>query len=462
MKTTDRATQDQLKAAAKRELRALLRRHAIHLERAVTKIEARLGEEVRAARNRGPSQKTQDNIRKATALAAAGLDRAAICAAMQIPLTTLHAWHDEYPELWKIELDRAMEAAVVIVQSQAGTDAILEDPEAFIRRARACQRWTKTVGRELFPVGEAPTLSTFHATYYVPVRLADCAEVTKEQYQGTLDLWVAITGDPPLKDISCEMLARFKACIQKMRGLKPGTRIASNTVRKHLKHVQILLDKAGPPGYRNRDAAGIIPTSPAWIKPPRIEERIPRFIAPELLGQVYLATVAMEEPRLPGIKAPAWWKALLVIAFNTQLRRRSLFTLRMSEIDFRNQWLNCPPERMKSCRRQTIHLNEMAMKHLLAIRTDRELVFPWLRSLEHFHKHFHRLQAAAGIPRKDHFGLHDIRKTAASILWEDSPAAAQYALGHSSMNTTMRHYVNGTSIVARALDALPQPAAFAG
>ena len=202
--------------------------------------------------------------------------------------------------------------------------------------------------------------------------------------------------------------------------------------------------------------AGPIP----WVKPPRLEEKEPRIISIDLLGQVYLATVAMEEPRFPGIRAPAWWKALLAIAFNTQLRRRTLFDMRMDEVDWENCRLNLPAARLKSHRRQSIHLNPVSMRHLLMIRTDRERVFPWGRSMLQFYRCFHRLQDAAGIPRKDHFGLHDLRRTAATLIFEDSPAAAQAALGHQSMSTTLAHYVNPTNMLVRALNALPQPEVF--
>jgi integrase len=58
------------------------------------------------------------------------------------------------------------------------------------------------------------------------------------------------------------------------------------------------------------------------------------------------------------------------------------------------------------------------------------------------------------------FGTHNIRKTVATVLAEISPTAAQAALGHVSFSVTQKHYVNPTAAVKRALDALPQPAAF--
>ena len=187
---------------------------------------------------------------------------------------------------------------------------------------------------------------------------------------------------------------------------------------------------------------------------------MPRFVKLEYLSDVYRAAICIDHPKIPGIKPAAWWRGLLVLAYETQLRRRALWELRWDEVDFEGRLLNLPPRRLKSRRRQIVHLNPIAIAHLRKIRTGRELIFPWPYDQTWFSKCFHRIQAEAGIPEKDWFGLHDLRRTAATLLWEDSPAAAQAALGHASLQTTLRSYVNGTSMVARALDALPQPEAF--
>jgi len=100
------------------------------------------------------------------------------------------------------------------------------------------------------------------------------------------------------------------------------------------------------------------------------------------------------------------------------------------------------------------------MEHLRKIRTDRELVFPWPWRREAFYRQLHLLENAAGIPREDHFGLHNLRKTLATTLWADSPQASQLALGHAGSDVTIRHYVAREGIVAAALDRLPQPEAF--
>jgi integrase len=67
------------------------------------------------------------------------------------------------------------------------------------------------------------------------------------------------------------------------------------------------------------------------------------------------------------------------------------------------------------------------------------------------------LQYRAGIPSAEWFGLHNLRKTIASLLWETSPQAATLALGHVSGVTTVNHYVNPTAIVTTAMDGIEAP-----
>ena len=409
---------------------------------------------------KGPPEETLKKIRRASALAAAGLTEAEIAAKMTVAPGTVEHWRKTFVDAWRREYGRAMEAAVELVRSQIGTDAVLDDPTEFIRRARVAERWARKNDKPLFPASEAVTVSRFYETYYKPVRLAESPDSTRWGYEETIRLWQLFAGDPPIEKIDAQLLARFKAALQKMRGKAPTSRMAANTIRKHLRHLQGVLDKSGPPGFRNRDAAGIVPGPIPWVKPPKLEEHMPRTITLEALGQVYAATMAMEVPRLPGVKAPAWWRALIVVGYETTLRRGSLFRLRMTDIDWNKRLLVLPPSRMKMHRLHVVHLNDVAYNHLLSIRTDRELVFPWPFTMMTYHRHMRKLQLAAGLLPKERWGLQDLRRTACTLLFEDSPAAAQAALGHMSVSTTLRNYTNSTGMVARALDALPQPEAF--
>jgi len=197
-----------------------------------------------------------------------------------------------------------------------------------------------------------------------------------------------------------------------------------------------------------------------WVRPPRVDYRLKPVVPLDRLADCYTAAVAMDVPRINGHRASLWWRVLLVTAYGTALRRRSLFELRWEWLDLNAGRGVIPSGSMKSRRPLVVYLNPTAVDHLRRFRDDRELVFPWPRGDRNFDTCFHRLQDAAGIPRADHFGLQSVRRLSATMLWQGNPSAAQFALGHTQMSVTQRSYVDGGALVAQALNALPQPEAF--
>ena len=364
----------------------------------------------------------------------------------------------DFPKAWEKALSEEMEKLVVKVRADAGADAILADPEAHIALATRAEKWVERRGEALFPNNGEMTLSAFYSNHYLPEMLFEATEGTKRAYKTHLKKWVYLTGDPPVEKITNSMLATFRDALPKASG-KHGLKASPNTVRSILGSIYTLLGKLGPPGPRNRDAIGTLKTIP-WARPPRKDLKIPRTVAEEQIAACYEAAACMDKPKVPGIKPPLWWKLLLVLAWNTGLRHASIFSARLEYLDWKKQTLTLPSRCMKSKRPLVVHLNETIMEHFGRVRFSREMLLPCPWRRDQFYFWFNRLQQIAGIPEKDRFGLHTIRKTLATRLWEQSPAAAQYALGHTGMDVTRQHYVDGGPIVARALDALPQPAAF--
>jgi len=406
-----------------------------------------------------PDQRTRDKILQATAMRAMGLTDEEIAGKLDICPSTIGYWQTEHAELWKAHYDQAMQAAVLVVRRQAGTEAVLRDPDRYIRQALLAEKWATGHNEALFADPGEVTLTRFFETYYRPNRLIDASPATLRKFATAMKYWRMFTGDPPLAEVSIETLARFRECLSKLRGRFPETTMAANTIRSHLAHVQAVLDKAGPSGPRNRDAADLLDKVP-WVRPPRPEYSAPRTVPMEHLSLAYQAAHAMEVPIVDGLEPAAWWQALLVVAFNTGLRKRALLGLRFDHVDWTGCHLYVPPSLSKTRRGQAIHLNAVTIRHLLRIRGDRELIFPWPTGDTHFHREVHTLLDAAGIPRDQHWGLHNIRRTTATVLWGSSPQAAQLQLGHTTMRTTQEHYVSGDEILRQALDELPQPEAF--
>lgn len=408
----------------------------------------------------GITRKVQRLIVRATSLIASGMKWEETANALGVTLVALKDWQFRHPGLWKSHYDAAMRATVEAVQATAGTDAVLADVPAFFAAASRAERWVRKRGESLFPHNGEMTLTRFYEEVYKPLRLNEARKSTLYLHGIILRHWAMLTGDPPLKDVTSLVLARFRDCCQQLCGIKTYRRAAGSTVHSKMSLVQAILDKAGQPCRFNRDAVGMLERVP-WIRPPKKSFRQPRIVPAEQIEAVYLATAGMDIPLVDGIKAPAWWRALLVTTYCTGLRRGTLFALEMRDIDWPAATrVFVPAEKMKTRMPLVAPLPATASQHLRLIRTDRKRVFPWPYRLEWLNECFHRLQDSAGIPREDHFGLHNLRKTLATLLWEHSPAAAQLALGHTSGQTTQQYYVQAAEIVARAVDALPMPGVF--
>ena len=410
------------------------------------------------------SARLRENIIKAcTMTVTKGKSSKEVAEAFGIAETTLYDWKREYADLWKKTEEALADQIIAVVRAQVGTDAILGDVDLYLHHANLAEKWCNVSQEPLFPVTKEQTLCTFFEEYYKPTCLSGAAPSTLNLYSMTLKRWRLLTGDPPLKDIDVPLLARFRDALAKCRGMKKWKRMSPSSIAGKMRQIQTILDKAGPPGYRNRDAAGVIETSP-WCRAPKQEARPVRIVTPEEIDKVYNVACLMEQPKLEHLKPAQWWRALLVVTWNTGLRRGTLFKLTWDMVDWENRVFRIPGDSMKSKRWQVQPFNETAERHLRGIRRsylpETSLIFPWSQDSRQFHIALHKLLDLAGIPEEEHFGLHDIRKTLATTLWTDNPNAASLALGHTNSSVTARHYVEQMGIVAKAVNELKQPAAF--
>ncbi len=177
------------------------------------------------------------------------------------------------------------------------------------------------------------TLARFFDAYYRPNRLADASPKTLKKFATTLKYRGLFTSDPPLAEITIETLARFKECLAGLRGRFPESAMSPNSIRSHFAHLQAVLDKAGPSGPRNRDGADLIDKVP-WVRTSRVEYSQPRTVPMQQLNAAYRAADRMEVPAIDGLDPADWWRALLVTAYNTGLRKRALLGLRFDHVDW--------------------------------------------------------------------------------------------------------------------------------
>jgi len=410
----------------------------------------------------GMMEKTRNHIVKAARLEAMGRPQARIADAMKVDVSTLREWKTRYATFWAEAAREARQQVVDTVREVAGSDGVLQDVQTFLALARAATTWCEVKGEPLFPKRDAMTLPEFFEEYYLRNCLADATKGTIYFYRLILRRWVYVTGDPALRDIDGRLLTLFRDALIEAQGEKPGSKMSLVTVRGYLRRIQTLLDKAGPPGTRNRDAAGILEKVP-WIRPPRAIPPEPKIVPLEHLETVYRACDRMVSPMIEGVATVDWWRAILAVAYNTGLRRKNIFALEWSQVDIGRRLLTIPAAGMKAKRLLIVPLNATAIEHLERIRAPgRKKVFAIDYCQSWFNVAMRRLQYDAGLHCKHHFGLHDLRRTFATELYRRHPEAARLLLGHAVLDTTLRHYIEGERILTGCVDELPQPAAFRG
>jgi site-specific recombinase XerD len=177
------------------------------------------------------------------------------------------------------------------------------------------------------------------------------------------------------------------------------------------------------------------PQYPPIIVPDRVPEA---WFSSEM--QRLLDAAGKEKTVLDGIPGGLWWRALLLLAYDSAERASALTSLRWRSV--RGRTVLFVAEDRKGQRRDILReIGEDTLAALEAIRGDRgpdDLVFPWPRSKTYIWKRLAIILKRAGLPhgRRDKF--HRIRRTTASYF-EAAGGSAQRLLDHADPATTRKY-----------------------
>jgi integrase len=164
----------------------------------------------------------------------------------------------------------------------------------------------------------------------------------------------------------------------------------------------------------------------------------------------------------PEMPAPAWWRAVWCLAYNTAMRTEELLLVEWQHLqeDADGVWFNLPHTVTKTEAPRWCYLNIHARKALQALRAcGSPTVLGWHNCKEELQRLRRAAFIQAGLTRlvKEEIGFHGLRKACATALTRSGGEAVSKAhLGHAAEGTTARHYLDRT-IVIDHVDRLPQP-----
>jgi integrase len=146
-------------------------------------------------------------------------------------------------------------------------------------------------------------------------------------------------------------------------------------------------------------------------------------------------------------------KMRILLALGTGLRRGDIESLRISDIDFANNYISTASKKTrKSMGSRPVPVEVMAelSRYVSGIKVGQEKLF----SDNFSHKRWRKICEAAGLTD---LKFHDLRKTFGSMLAQNgiSTAVTQKLLEHSSPNLTNKVYTNVDPVLRHAVEQLP-------
>jgi integrase len=196
---------------------------------------------------------------------------------------------------------------------------------------------------------------------------------------------------------------------------------------------------------------GVASTWPS-VRPIRVPERVPRAWLIDEMRRLIVAA-GETDGEVGGVPARLWWRALLLVCFEAGERIGGVLSLEWRDVH--EDGIVIRAEGRKGGRRDIWRgISRECYCAIMAIRTDRRLVFDWDRAPTALWTHYTKILRRAGLPTDRGSKFHRVRKTTASFaaLGGLDPQAV---MDHASAATT-RKYLDPRIVRQRqAVDVLP-------
>jgi integrase len=260
-------------------------------------------------------------------------------------------------------------------------------------------------------------LIEFYRESYLPMRLVGKSPGSLAGYAMALRRWSQFsTAD--IEQIDSRLLAGWQAWM--LPGHSPAT------VNSYMRHVRAILN------YAASEEVGVL-ARPPTIRMLREPRRSPLALTVEEFAAVL--RMAEHEPNAP------LWRALLLTAWESGLRLRSLVSLRPVDVLFNSDGLYAQAEGMKNAVAQWFPLQPETLQAIRTIYSlENERLFTFRIAPRQIQRIMRRILDTSGIyaPHGSGMCFHRLRKSKASYT-KLAGGDATAALGHSRPEITVRY-----------------------
>lgn len=308
------------------------------------------------------------------------------------------------------------------------------------------------------------SLAGFYEAYYRRLFLAGGSAGNQQIYRIALRYWLFLMGPTQLIDLAGAAgrakLLSFRARLLEATGLA-GRPLARHTINWIVRTISALLSRAGPRGL------DWLAVPPGPVPALKTIKREPRLYTLAELEALYEACGSIALPRIAGLDAAAWWRALLATAYGTALRRGALLHAagwspagaRWRDVDWRRKTLRVVADKTGDERQKPLRAE--VIEHLAALKSGEEWLFAWRHGQRAFRQSRHAIWQAAGLDLSA-LGkpFHALRKTALTAIgvgYQEAVHAAMRVADHAADRTTRDWYLGG-QVERRALELVPWPA----
>lgn len=263
-------------------------------------------------------------------------------------------------------------------------------------------------------------LDHFFHSEYMPLKLRGRRPRTIALYETTLRTFGKFLGRAPIvADLNDDCVTKFLMWFR-LRGRTP------QSVNKEHANLTAIWRFAC-----RRHKLTDWPTVPREPEP----EREPRAWLEHEIRQLFEA-VQQERAMIGKVKARDWWRALLLLLWDSGERIGAAMAIRWQDVDLVNGWLHVPAEVRKGGSRDRVYkLSPETVAAMRAIKKSPGLCFPWPYCKTYLWTRMGIICERAGLPSTGRDKFHRVRRTVASY-YEAAGGNATELLGHSSRKVT--------------------------